>query len=189
MKEKRISDPDPKTTKHQMWKPNQVSVSSPQMDSEKIDNNEDRLDSIKTENVELKKEILKLTHYNAQLKIGLSESESLVQELRNEISVQLLRQANKDWALKQLETRIDNLEKNNDIRNAIITDKIPDETMENPMITSNNQQTVSYQQQEAKCYIELIDELQKELTISQNNTHSLKQNELKFLKEMRNVNA
>ena len=187
MKEKRISDPDPKTTKHQMWKPNQVSVSSPQMDSEKIDNNEDRLDSIKTENVELKKEILKLTHYNAQLKIGLSESESLVQELRNEISVQLLRQANKDWALKQLETRIDNLEKNNDIRNAIITDKIPDET--NPMITSNNQQTVSYQQQEAKCYIELIDELQKELTISQNNAHSLKQNELKFLKEMRNVNA
>ena len=57
------------------------------------------------------------------------------------------------------------------------------------MITSNNQQTVSYQQQEAKCYIELIDELQKELTISQNNAHSLKQNELKFLKEMRNVNA
>jgi hypothetical protein len=61
--------------------------------------------------------------------------------------------------------------------------------MENPMITSNNQQTVSYQQQETKCYIELIDELQKELAISQNNAHSLKQNELKFLKEMRNANA
>ena len=58
------------------------------------------------------------------------------------------------------------------------------------MIISNNQQTVNYQQQEAKCYIELIDELQKELTISQNNAHSLiKQNELKFLKEMGNVNA
>ena len=57
------------------------------------------------------------------------------------------------------------------------------------MITSNNQQTVSYQQQEAKCYIELIDELQKELSISQNNAHSLKQNELKFLKEMRHLNT
>ena len=126
----------------------------------------------------MKKEILKLKHYNAQLRIGLSESESLVQELQNEISVQLLRQANKDWAIKILETRIKNLlEKDNDNRNAIM-DKIPDKKMEiihpapiigdilksvssetnitsAPMentITSNNHQTISYQQQETKCY-------------------------------------
>jgi chromosome segregation ATPase len=64
--------------------------------------------------------------------------------------------------------------------------------MENP-ITSNTHQTVSYQQQEAKCYIELIEELQKELTISQNKAHSLRQNELKsrlkLLKEIRNLKA
>ena len=54
-----------------------------------------------------------------------------MQELQNEISVQLLRQANKDWAIKELENRIKNLqEKDNDNRNAITTDKIPDETMD-----------------------------------------------------------
>jgi hypothetical protein len=135
MEEKRISHPETETTENprenQMRNPNLVSVASPQMNSKKIGNNEDRLDSIKTENVELKKEILKLKHYNAQLKIGLSESESLVQELQIEISVQLLRQANKDCAIKELENRIKNLqEKDNDNRNAITTDKIPDETMD-----------------------------------------------------------